>query len=389
MGKSAIVFGASGIQGWAFVNTLLSDYPSKGVFDHVTAVTSRELPQERTLRPDTDVRLSVITGINLLDDSLHSVVEELKDAAGHIENITHVYYCAYKWSPDAVEEKRRNELMLRQCVLAMETLSANLEFIVLPTGTKSYGVHLLERFPYSGSLPLKETLPRLNEPDASKLFYYSQVDLMRKLTRGKTWTWCEIRPDVIVGFVPNNNAHCLAQTLGIYLSLYAHINGSGSSVSFPGTKASYEARFNAASQDIIAQFGIYASLNPNIAGGGRAFNVADTEPSSWSVIWPAICSYFNLMGLGPARNSPQPGAYIAEHRKDWDELMQAHGLREGYVDSMIINPEILRSLTTMFDFDRTISLEAMQRTGFPAKVVHVKDMWFTAFKRFQSARIIP
>lgn len=32
MGKRAIVFGASGVTGWSFVNEILHDYPEKGVW---------------------------------------------------------------------------------------------------------------------------------------------------------------------------------------------------------------------------------------------------------------------------------------------------------------------------------------------------------------------
>ena len=39
----ALVFGASGISGWAIVNQILSDYPAKGVFSAVTALTNRPL----------------------------------------------------------------------------------------------------------------------------------------------------------------------------------------------------------------------------------------------------------------------------------------------------------------------------------------------------------
>lgn len=32
MGKRAIVFGASGVTGWSFVNEILNDYPEKGIW---------------------------------------------------------------------------------------------------------------------------------------------------------------------------------------------------------------------------------------------------------------------------------------------------------------------------------------------------------------------
>jgi hypothetical protein len=63
---------------------------------------------------------------------------------------------------------------------------------------QAYGVHLIHDGPFLNDLPHRETLPRLPEPHASKLFYYWQVDALTTLSKGKKWTWCEIRPDNIV-----------------------------------------------------------------------------------------------------------------------------------------------------------------------------------------------
>lgn len=42
------------------------------------------------------------------------------------------------------------------------------------------------------------------------MFYYSQTDMLTNMSKGKSWTWSEVIPDVIIGFVPNNNIYCLA-----------------------------------------------------------------------------------------------------------------------------------------------------------------------------------
>ena len=44
--KHALIAGASGIRGWALVNTLLSDCPEAAVFTKITALTNRPLPKE-------------------------------------------------------------------------------------------------------------------------------------------------------------------------------------------------------------------------------------------------------------------------------------------------------------------------------------------------------
>lgn len=70
------------------------------------------------------------------------------------------------------------------------------------TKYKTYGFHLLESFPFRDRLPLKEDLPRVAEPYASQLFYYWEIDRMKALSVGKSWTYCEIRPDMLLVLCP-------------------------------------------------------------------------------------------------------------------------------------------------------------------------------------------
>lgn len=259
--------------------------------------------------------------------------------------------------------------------------------------TQTYGFHLLDKFPFRDQLPLKETLPRIPEPYASELFYYWQVDRLRSLCRGKSWTYCEVRPDMVVGFVPNNNAHCLAQVLAVYLSLYAHVSGPGAEVPFPGNETSWGVLSNDSSQDIVARFSIYAALRASQGtGDGRAFNVADrARPSSWSVKWPIICDFFGLKGTGPVgadKSAPQPGEYIQQHRDKWLQLSQKHGLRAGPLDNDLANPGFQKYIMSLFTFDRVMSLEAMRDVGF-VEELDEKAAWHCAFERFQEAKIIP
>lgn len=192
----------------------------------------------------------------------------------------------------------------------------------------------IDGFPFADKLPLSEDLPRIPEPWQSQNFYYNQTDWLESQSSGKQWTWCEVRPDVVVGFVPNNNVYCLAQTLGTYLSAYRAIEGEGATCEFPGTEESWEILSNDSSQDIIARFCIHAALNPKTCGQGQAFNVADnSQPSSWSKKWPVICEFFGLKGATPPAggSGPQPGQYLADHINQWKAIEKKHGLATGRV----------------------------------------------------------
>lgn len=90
MGKRAIVFGASGVTGWSFVNEILNDYPEKGVWDGVVAMTNRPLKQEDSYWPK-DSRLQIVSGVDLLG-SLEQIEGALKKNVEDVEKITHVYY---------------------------------------------------------------------------------------------------------------------------------------------------------------------------------------------------------------------------------------------------------------------------------------------------------
>lgn len=90
-GKSAIVFGASGVTGWSFVNEMLNDYPKKDVWDHVIALTNRPLAQKDSYWPN-DERLSIISGIDLLKGTQEELEKELETKVAGIKSVTHVYY---------------------------------------------------------------------------------------------------------------------------------------------------------------------------------------------------------------------------------------------------------------------------------------------------------
>ena len=86
--KSALVFGASGITGWAIANTALT-YPSKDTFSRVIALRKRPLSRKDSKFPE-DSCLVLQSGVDLSGDEA-SIVESLKLIEG-ISKVTHVYF---------------------------------------------------------------------------------------------------------------------------------------------------------------------------------------------------------------------------------------------------------------------------------------------------------
>lgn len=95
MGNHALIYGASGISGWAIVNSILNGYPSKDAFTKVSALVNRPLTREMALWPD-DPRLQIVSGIDLLKGSQEELEKTLKEKVPDVNSVTQVYfYCKY------------------------------------------------------------------------------------------------------------------------------------------------------------------------------------------------------------------------------------------------------------------------------------------------------
>lgn len=220
---------------------------------------------------------------------------------------------------------------------------------------------------------------RLPEPEASKLFYYAMQDYLHQASEGRPWTWCEVRPDAIIGFTPNGSTFSLAAHWFNYLSLYASVEGPGSSVPYPGTPTSYRTLFNGASSDIIARFSIYASLHPDRTGNGEIFNIGDQDrPQSMEEIWPAVASCFGLQGTAPTDDQDpvliRPSDYMALNQ---DQL-------PAYSGSQLTKPSWLDAYGTWYTFDRPLSLEKIRSVGFTEER-DAAASWVKTMKLFQNA----
>ncbi|KAI9689204.1 MAG: hypothetical protein M1822_000942 [Bathelium mastoideum] len=390
--KIALVFGASGVSGWAMVNQLISGYPEKSPWKQVHALTNRPLSREVALWPD-DTRLNIISGIDLLKGGQEELEREIKDKVKNVENVTHVYYLAYKGSTDPDQEMRDAVRMFSSSTMAMHNLCPNLEFVVLQTGAKWYGVHLLENRPTDHiHVPYAESAPRLKSPYADRIFYYPQLDWISEYARDKLWNWCETRPDIIVGFVPHGNFYSLATSLGIFLSLFREIEGMNARCSFPGNNESWVAKNNDSSGEIIARQALHLSLTLPMRRKGEAFNVADArEPNTWSSKWPAICRYFGLVGTGP-RASPEETVdirkYIEENLEIWAQMERKYGLKAGMTNSDLAMPGFEHWLLTLFVFDRQFDMTKIHEAGFQEEG-NVVQSWLTSFDRMKAAKIIP
>ncbi|KAL9124223.1 MAG: hypothetical protein Q9175_008249 [Cornicularia normoerica] len=252
---TTLVFGTTGISGWA-VSIMTTRHPStkaSNTISRVIGLTNRALSKES---------LSAESRGNKRWD-LHSGIDLEQDA-------------------DAVAEK-------------LEAVRDVDQFWTLQTGGKAYGVELLDKgIKYNP--PLKESAPPIPEPWASNVFYYAQYDTVKLLSEGKRWEFCEIRPDAFIGFVPQNNAMNLVQAIGLWLAMVRSFEELGTEVVFSGDEKAYKALQTNSSQDILAQFHVYASLHPDVVSK-KAPNIADGEVVTWEQVCPDICHWSGLKGV--------------------------------------------------------------------------------------------
>ncbi|KAJ5577504.1 uncharacterized protein N7459_006468 [Penicillium hispanicum] len=418
--KHAIVYGASGLIGWALVDQLLHRYPQAGTFTKVTAVTNRPLDVSQSRWPPQDSNrpeLQLVSGIDLRRGDGTALAESLKQVVKNIGNVTHIYYLVFTAVKDELEEVAVNRRMFQNVIDAHGQISPNLQFVVFPGGTRGYGIYAP-----GGTFtpPLHEAMVNNLPPDyARTVTYPAYRAMLEAASKGKNWTWCEVCPDAIVGvtigFTPNGSQFSLALHWAQYLSLYAHNHGVGPGVQeanttavevpFPGNDAGANSLFSPVSSGTLARFMIYASLNPGTCGDGRLFNVADNEaPCTYGEIWPHLARWFGLQGGPPPadsssqgnenntlragelpRSTPSlmPGEYIAKHR----DVFASCGHMKAVEAGVGAGNRQLDSVGYWLTFDRQMSLARLRETGFEGDRDPIQG-WLESFEMFKKAGLI-
>ncbi|KAK7049975.1 hypothetical protein VNI00_005406 [Paramarasmius palmivorus] len=398
-GKHAIIFGASGITGWAVVDQLLRGYPTKGTFTRVTALINRPFPLSKSgWVLDTDIpEIQLVSGVDLVAGSAEESIRSLKERIESLESVTHAFYFAYKQAEDPHMEIEMNCEMLKSALSALEQYSPNLQFIVFPSGANAYGVSCGGGFL---SPPFIESMPRLSHPVCDMTHYYKFEDILTEHSQGKKWTWCEVRPDIVVsvcrymenkenvmktmmqiGVVPNSSAVNLAAYWAVYLIAYAAVEGTGAEIAFPGTEGGWKALYNGSSAEIVAKVSIWASLNRDKTSG-QCYNIADqAEPSTMKELWPVLADHFGLKGVGPTgdMDSMKPREYIQQH----SDVLEKLGIQADQAWGMWQMDGIGYYLT----FDRQLSLEKVRAAGFQEER-DTKNSWIKAVEKMKDMGLL-
>lgn len=79
------------MSGWAFVNEFVNDYPRRGIWNGVVALTNRPLTREQATWPK-DGRLDITLGIDLLQGGQQDLDDKLAAGVTKLDQVTHVTY---------------------------------------------------------------------------------------------------------------------------------------------------------------------------------------------------------------------------------------------------------------------------------------------------------
>jgi hypothetical protein len=330
----------------------------------------------------SDPRLQLANGVDLTG-SVESVVSSLKGKIKNVETTTHVFFTAYIAADDFETAKKINTSILDVAIRAIEHLAPKLQSVILQTGGKGYGVEFPDKVTITA--PLREDYPRIPKPYYENIFYYSQVDLLTSLSKGMSWTFSEIRPDVIVGLHARHQLHeRRARTRPLPESLPRRTRRGRPCAlpRSPGGKCKHSDTF----QDILAKMGIYAALNIDKCGNGSVFNIADGEVTTWSRKWPGLYEYFGLVGEGPGEKSEPLDEFAKKNQGVWDGVVERHGLKTGRLESY--GWPFLYFIMDKFDFDRQYDLSKARSVGFKETIDTVKG-YTIAFDRLRAAKVIP
>ncbi|KXH25574.1 hypothetical protein CNYM01_00355 [Colletotrichum nymphaeae SA-01] len=361
----AMIFGASGISGWALMRECLS-YPSVTAFSRVIGLSKRPISRKRARLQD-DPRLEIHTGLDLTDADLTlQRLETIPD----VDSVTHMYFLAYTSHDSHPEDQvKTNAAIVDNALAAVKSLCPKLKFVSLQTGGKGYGTVGYGWPP----APWKEDLARLPEPYASKIFYYAQYDVVARHATDSSWKWTEVRPSFL--------------SLGLYLSFYRSAYGCGAACPFPGTQESWRALHTDSFQDLVARFHIHASLHPDKTHE-RSSYVRDGNSFSWEMKWRLVCQYFGLDGVGP-QDQPASQAigidWLIAQRDGWPDWVLANGLEQGALEN--VNWDILAATLTWpmrIDYDLTASRDI----GF-TETLEPGRGYILAFDRLVEANFLP
>ncbi|MDN5567920.1 MAG: SDR family oxidoreductase [Paracoccus sp. (in: a-proteobacteria)] len=353
MTKTALVVGATGIQGAAIAQKLTQQ--GWTVFG-----LSRN--------PQDQAGVTAIAADLLKPETLAKALDGLKP--------THVFLTTWLRQDTEAENIRVNGTMIRNLLDALRP-SGSVEHVALVTGLKHY-LGPFEAYG-KGSLPktpFREDQGRLDVAN----FYYAQEDEVFAAAARDGFSYSIHRPHTVIGKAVGN-----AMNMGTTLAVYAAIcKATGRPFRFPGSQVQWDALTDMTDARQLADQVIWASTTP--AARNEDFNIVNGDVFRWNWMWHRIGDYFGLQ-VEDFDGVERP---LEDQMKDdadiWATIASKHGLVEGDLGRLAspwhTDADLGRPIEVVTDMSKS------REMGF-AGYVTTDKAFFDLFDRLRADGVIP
>jgi nucleoside-diphosphate-sugar epimerase len=353
MTQTALVVGATGIQGQAIAEQLVREGWT------VLGLSRNPQPQEGVTPVAAD----------LLDPA--SVATSLEGTAP-----SHVFLTTWLRQPTEAENIRVNSLMLRNLFDGLRPLGT-VRHVALVTGLK----HYLGPFEAYGrgqlpQTPFREDQGRLDVEN----FYYAQEDELFAAAARDGFTWSVHRPHTVIGKAVGN-----AMNMGTTLAVYASIcRETGRPFRFPGSETQWNSLTDMTDARQLAAQVIWAAQTP--AAHDQDFNIVNGDVFRWSWMWHRLAEWFGIK----AENFDGVERPLAEQMVGDADIWPSIAAREGLAESDITR--LVSPWHTDADLGRPVEvvtdMSKSRKLGF-TRFQATDDAFFNLFERLREDRIIP
>ncbi|TKA96695.1 SDR family oxidoreductase [Cereibacter changlensis] len=353
MTRSALVVGATGIQGGAIARQLAE----QGWAVHGLSRNPGAQPGVLPVAAD------------LLDPA--ALATALQGIAP-----THVLLTSWLRMATEAENIRVNAAMVRNLFDALRP-AGSVRHAALVTGLKHY-LGPFEAYG-KGSLPqtpFREEQGRLEVDN----FYYAQEDELFAAAGQDGFTWSVHRPHTVIGKAVGN-----AMNMGTTLAVYATIcRETGRPFRFPGSAAQWNGLTDMTDARQLAAQVIWAAETP--AARNEAFNIVNGDIFRWSWMWPRLAEWFGIAAEG-FDGAPRPlEAQMQDDAPLWAGIAARHGLVEADIGRLAsawhTDADLGRPIEVVTDMSKS------RRLGFTGYVA-TDQAFFDLFEELRADRLIP
>lgn len=353
MTKTALVVGASGINGTAIASLLVK----KGWTVH--GLSRRPTGQEGVL----------------------PVAADLQDAEATKAALANIHPDAVfisTWARQDTEAKNIavNGAMVRNLLDAMPKPDGR-RHVALVTGLK----HYLGPFDAYGKgtlpqTPFREEQGRLDVEN----FYYEQEDVLFEAAKRDGFSWSVHRPHTVIGKAVGN-----AMNMGTTLAVYATLcREQGRSFTFPGSAAQWSSLTDMTDAGLLAQHLLWATETE--AAHNEAFNVVNGDVFRWQWMWERIAQWFGVEAASFDGTVRPLEEQMADDATVWQAIAEREGLAEANL-SRLASPwhtdaDLGRPIEVVTDMSKS------RRLGFTG-YIPTDDAFFALFEQLRADRLIP